>query len=263
MSTNIGIIDTHAHLYAHELADDISNVLERASDEGVQHIIMPNIDITSIDGMNDLAKKFMICHPAIGLHPCYVKEDYMKQLERINSELVTNKYIAVGEVGIDLYWDKSTIDIQKYVFSYQIELSRQYKLPLLIHSREAQSITIEMIRASQDGSLTGIFHCFSGTLDEARAAIDTGFYLGIGGVVTYKNSDLASVLKNIPINHVVIETDSPYLPPTPHRGKVNEPSYLKFILAKLAEIYNMSIEEVATQTTINAKKIFTIPTKTS
>ncbi len=248
--------DTHTHLYDDRLIADEEQI-PRALKAGVARMYMPNCNSGTIDGMMVLANKWPSnCFPMIGLHPCYVKDDYKKELEIVSSWLHKEKFHAVGEIGLDYYWDMTWKEQQLEAFETQIQLALQYGLPIVIHSRESTRDCIEVVRKNQNGKLNGIFHCFGGTVDEAKDIIELGFYLGIGGVVTYKNSGLAEIIKDTPLAHIVLETDAPYLTPVPHRGKRNESSYIPLIAAKIAEIKGIDISEVATVTTENAKRIF-------
>ncbi len=249
------MIDTHCHLYAEELSDDIDEVLSRAQKVGVEEIWLPNIDEHSLDKLLAVSdrhpKKF---RPMLGLHPCYVKkEGFTEQLELIYAYIQKVKPIAIGEIGLDLYWDKSTLAPQKEALQRQYEWAKDLKLPVILHSREAFDETLQV--ALQFPTVPGIFHCFTGSTDEAKKAIDAGYLLGIGGVLTYKNSSLREVLKQIDIKYLVLETDAPYLSPVPFRGKRNEPSYLHYIATQLAEVKGLSLEEVAHLTSKNAYQL--------
>lgn len=251
------IIDTHAHLYLDEFKNDIGDVIKRAEAETVKKIYLPAIDSSEIENMFLLENKFPAkCFAMMGLHPCYVKENYLEELSIVKEWFTKRKFAAVGEIGLDLYWDKTFIKQQYEAFRVQIELGLQYNLPIVIHSRDAMQESIDVVKEYRSGGIKGIFHCFGGTVENAKEIIDTGFYLGIGGVLTYKKSGLAEVLEQIDLKHLVLETDAPYLTPVPFRGKRNESSYLKYIVEKLALIKNVSAEEVAAVTTANAEKIF-------
>ena len=251
------MIDTHCHLYSTEFTGDIESVLQRADKEGVTTFYLPAIDSTSHNAMISLEEKSGgSCHAMIGLHPCSVKENYVDELELIETLLKQRKFAAIGETGLDFYWDKTFVKEQQNALEKQIELALEYKLPLVLHTRNAMQQTIDVIKNYSAKDLSGIFHCFGGTLDEANQIIETGFYMGIGGVVTYKNSGLDEVLKYVDMKHLVLETDAPYLSPVPFRGKRNESSFLGFIARKLAEIKNITVKEVVDITTANAEKIF-------
>ncbi len=251
------IVDTHCHLYLDEFKSDITEVIKRAENEGINKFYLPAIDSSEIENMLLLETKFPgKCMAMMGLHPCYVKENYLEELALVKTWLAKRKFAAVGEIGLDFYWDKTFVTQQYEAFRLQIELSLQYNLPIVIHTRDAMQECIDVVKEFKSSSIKGIFHCFGGTVENANEIIDAGFYLGIGGVVTYKKSGLAEVLDKIDLKHIVLETDSPYLPPVPFRGKRNESSYLKYVIEKLAEIKKVSVEEVATITTANAEKIF-------
>ena len=261
METNIQLIDTHAHIYDSDLLSRIGELKESWDKEGVSHVLMPNIDVDSISAMHVLSDAFPECLPMMGLHPCYVKDDYKKQLDEIKSHLGKRSYIAIGEMGIDLYWDKSFVDEQKESFLVQVNWALEHNLPIVIHSRESLDMTIDLVAKSQNGNLKGVFHCFNGNLDQAKKIIDLGFYMGIGGVVTYKNSGVGETVAQIPLEHLVLETDSPYLSPVPHRGKKNQPAYLNYICQKVADVKNEDYGVIANETTKNAKKLFGLAPK--
>jgi TatD DNase family protein len=253
------ITDTHCHLYSDEFEEDIDAVIQRAEAEGVNKFYLPGIDSSAIPAMMSLEKRFpTMCFPMMGLHPCYVKENYRQELEIVSEWLAKRNFAAVGEIGLDYYWDKTFIAEQAAAFKTQIEWSIQYGLPISIHTRNAMQETINIIKEYAPKGARGIFHCFSGSYESAREIIQAGFYLGIGGVLTYKNAGLAEVLSKIDLKHLVLETDAPYLTPVPFRGKRNESSYLRYVLAKLAEVKNCSVEEVASVTSANAQNIFGI-----
>ncbi len=256
---NTQLIDTHCHLYLETFSDDIQQVMERAFKEGVGQFMLPAIDSSELDNILKLEKTWPgACFAMMGLHPCSVKENYKEELDLVKNWLAKRKFIAVGEIGLDYYWDKTFIVEQKAAFRQQIEWALQYDLPIVIHSRNAIEDCINMVKEQQSGNLKGIFHCFSDDRAAADRIIELGFYLGIGGVLTYKNSGLADVIKDISLEHIVLETDAPYLTPVPFRGKRNESSYIKYVAAKLAEIKGITVEEVAAITTKNAQKIFGI-----
>ena len=251
------LTDTHCHLYSTEFKEDIEQVINTACNEGVEKFYLPSIDSSTINEMLTLAKKHpKKCFPMIGLHPCHVKQHYSDELNIITNWLTKEKFVAIGEIGLDFYWDKTFTTAQTIAFKTQIELSLQYNLPVVIHSRNAMQETIDIIKSYVPKGIRGIFHCFGGTYQNALDIIDAGFYLGIGGIITYKKSGLGEVLEKIDLKHLVLETDAPYLAPEPFRGKRNESSYLKYIAAKLAEVKKLSVEEVALVTTANAEKIF-------
>jgi TatD DNase family protein len=251
------LIDTHCHLYGESFTNDIVEVIRRAETEGVNRFFLPAIDSETHQAMLDLETRFPgQCIAMMGLHPCSVKENYKQELAIISEWLEKKQFPAVGEIGLDYFWDRTFDKEQAIAFHQQIEWALHYQIPIVIHSRESMGDAIRIVQEHQKGSLGGIFHCFTGTSEEAKQIIDTGFYLGIGGVLTYKKSTLPDVVKDIPLEHLVLETDAPYLPPVPFRGKRNESSYLKYVLEKLAEIKGVSKEEVAKITTANAQKIF-------
>ena len=250
------MIDTHAHLYAEEFDEDRDAVLVRAKEAGIQHILLPNIDETTIDRLNALAMASDMCVPMMGLHPCYVKEDYKEQLQTIKIEFAKNDYIAVGEIGIDLYWDKTTQAYQEVAFIEQCRWAEEMRLPIAIHSRESTDLIIELIKRNAFKELTGVFHCFGGSMEQAKEMIGMGFRLGIGGVVTFKNSTLREVLRDIALENIVVETDSPYLAPTPYRGKRNETSYITEVVKQLSYVYEVSEQEIKNRTTENALALF-------
>lgn len=251
------LIDTHAHLYLEQFDEDRDEMLQRAKQQGVGKFYLPNIDSSSVERMLSMEAQYPgECFAMMGLHPCSVKEDYKKELSIVEKWLDERPFAAVGEIGTDLYWDKAYIEEQKTVFQIQAGWAKALKLPIVIHCRDSIDLTIELVQQAQDGRLKGIFHCFGGTLEQAKAIIDLGFYLGIGGVLTYKKSGLDTVLQQIPMEHLVLETDSPYLAPVPFRGKRNESAYIRHIAEKLAEVKSTSVEEVERGTTENAGKIF-------
>ena len=251
------LIDTHCHLYLSAFKNDIEAIIKRAEDIGIEKFYLPAIDSSETDNLFLLEKKFPgKCIAMMGLHPCSVKEDFRPELEIVKKYLAERRFAAIGEIGIDLHWDKTFIVQQYEAFELQIEWALQYDLPIVIHSRDAMSETIDVVKKFVARGVRGIFHCFSGTYEQASAIIDAGFYLGIGGVLTYKNAGLSEVISQIDLKHLVLETDAPYLTPVPFRGKRNESSYLQYVIEKLAQIKNVTVEEVATVTTANAEKIF-------
>lgn len=251
------LIDTHTHLYSEEFTDDIEQVIERAREQGVSRFYLPAIDSAAIAGMFFLEAKYPgVCIPMMGLHPCYVKENYKTELAVVEEWLSKRKFPAIGEIGLDKYWDTTFISQQTEAFQTQMQWALDYGLPIVIHTRNAMRETIDMVKPLADRGLRGIFHCFSGTAGDAEEIVNMGFMLGIGGVVTYKNGGLPEALANISLNHLVLETDAPYLSPVPYRGKRNESAYLTHIAQKLAEIKNTTLEEVAALTTTNVQKIF-------
>ena len=255
----IEFIDTHTHLFEPEFAEDREAVVQRAVEAGVKTLCLPCITEASLSRMEEMCAGFPgICYPMIGLHPTELGDDYQAVLDRMYKELKGNdSYIAVGEVGLDLYWDVTRKNEQLDAFRQQIEWAAETGLPLAIHSRNAFDDLYNVMDDNRSKGLTGVFHCFSGDAEEARKLLSfDGFYLGIGGVVTYRKSTLPSVLADVPLERVVLETDSPYLAPVPRRGKRNESSYIPFVAQKLAEIYGCSVDEVAAVTTDNARRLF-------
>ena len=251
------IIDTHSHLYLEEFNSDIDQIILRSKQSGVEKIYLPAIDSQTTQQLIQLEIKYpSYCIAMMGLHPCYVKENYKAELEKVSSLLQQRKFAAIGECGLDFYWDKTFEKEQYEALEQQIEWALEYQLPIVLHTRNATQETIDVIKKYADKGLKGIFHCFGGSSDEANQIIETGFYLGIGGVITYKNSGLYKVINEIDLKHIVLETDSPYLTPVPNRGKRNETSFLKIIAEKIAELKNCSYEEVANATTQNALSLF-------
>lgn len=253
------LIDTHSHLFLEEFSEDLPQVIERARSAGITHIFMPNIDSTTIDSMLSVCNTYNdYCFPMIGLHPTSVNADYEKELEIVARELRSfNKYIAIGEVGMDLYWDKTFLKEQQIVLDKQINWALEYDLPVVIHCRDAFGYIYNVLEPYKNTSLKGIFHSFTGTDDEAARILEfSGFLIGINGVVTFKKSHLPEVLTKIPLEKIVLETDSPYLTPVPNRGKRNESAYVKDTLMKVSDIYRMSPEAVGRVTSENALKVF-------
>ncbi|HNW69054.1 MAG TPA: TatD family hydrolase [Bacteroidales bacterium] len=250
-------IDTHTHLYAEEFSEDIDIVIQRALDKNVTTLLLPDIDRSTRPEMLALSKKFPdACLPMIGLHPTSVKEDFKEELKEIENAICSHKFFGIGETGIDLYWDKTFINEQIESFTFQIELALQHHLPIVIHSRKSLNEIISILKNYKNKGLTGVFHCFPGNIREAEPLIDMGFYIGIGGVVTYKNSSMAEVVRHFDLSHLVLETDAPYLTPVPFRGRRNESSYIPLIADYIAQLKSIPIEEVAEKTSANAKKLF-------
>ena len=253
------MIDTHCHLYLQEFDNDIEKVIENAINNGVSKFFLPAIDMAYSQRMEQLVKKFPDnCFAMAGLHPCSVKENYDEEINHVKTLLNQRKFCAIGEAGLDFHWDKTFIKQQYECLEIQIELALEYNLPLILHTRNATEETIEVIKKYKNTSLRGIFHCYSGSYEQTKKIIDMGFYLGIGGVLTYKNAGLAETLLQFDLNNIVLETDAPYLSPVPYRGKRNESAYIKNIAEKLAEIKNITLAEVDEVTTRNAEKIFGI-----
>lgn len=250
-------IDTHTHLYLKEFEQDFDQVLERARQAGVSKFYLPAIDSEVIDEILKLATIYPdVFFPMMGLHPCSVKENYLEELGIVKKYLNQRKFVAVGEIGLDFFWDETFKNFQIEAFEIQMEWALEHGLPIVIHSRNAMRATIDRVKTYAKKGLSGIFHCFGDPYETAKEIIDMGFYLGIGGVVTYKKANMEESLKDIPLENVVLETDSPYLTPVPHRGKRNESSYIVLIAQRLADIKKVSIEEVAAITSANAEKIF-------
>jgi len=251
------LTDTHAHLYSSKFSQDRDDMIRRAISAGVTKIYLPNIDAGSIDAMLDLEKTFPDnCFAMMGLHPCSVKEDVEKELAIVEKYLGERKWAGIGETGIDLYWDKTFLKDQQMAFARQIEWAKDMNLPIIIHSRESNEECLELVKNGQDGRLRGIFHCFSGTLEQAQRMIDLGFMLGIGGTVTYPKSELPEVLRHIPLESIVLETDAPYLPPVPNRGKRNESAYIRLVAEMISEIKVLPLTQIAKITTANAARMF-------
>nr|WP_157494096.1 TatD family hydrolase [Fulvivirga imtechensis] len=253
----MNLVDSHAHIYLKEFKDDISDVLEEAQESGVKKIYMPNIDHTSIDAMLELESRWpQQCISMMGLHPCSVKKGFEKELYLVEEWLEKKDFVAVGEIGTDLYWDKTFWPQQQEAFKIQVEWAKKYKKPVVIHCRESIDETIELVEKLKDDRLTGVFHCFSGNIKQAEKIISLGFYLGIGGVATFKNGGLDTVIPEIAMEHILLETDSPYLAPVPYRGKRNKPSYISIVAERIADLKKIEIEEVARLTTDNAQILF-------
>lgn len=251
------LVDTHTHLYDEESVELQDAHIHRAMQSGVEKMYMPNCDSSTIEGMMHIAQRFPLnCYPMMGLHPCYVKDNYLDELSIVETQLATNKFVGVGEIGLDFYWDRTYAAQQRHAFEQQIDWALQYDLPIIIHSRSSTKECIDIVRKKQNGNLVSIFHCYSGTLEEAKEVVDLGGYLGIGGVVTYKKTNLPEILQSVSIQNIVLETDAPYLSPVPYRGKKNESTYLPIIGQKVADVYQISLQEVAEQTSLNAQKIF-------
>ena len=253
------ITDTHTHLYSEEFDQDRNEMIQRAINAGVSRFFIPAIDSSCTASMYELEQNYPDnMFLMMGLHPTYVKDNYLEELEHVKSELAKRKFYAIGEIGIDLYWDKTHLKEQQDAFRTQIQLAKQYKLPIVIHCRDAFDEIFEVLEEQKSADLFGIFHCFSGTYEQALQAISYNMKLGIGGVVTFKNGKIDQFLNHIDINHIVLETDSPYLSPIPYRGKRNESSYIINVVHKLATIYQVSSEEIARITTKNSQDIFGI-----
>ena len=253
------IIDTHTHLYLEQFKEDMDKVISRAKENGVSKFIFPAIDSSHFQDMHDLKNKYPeSIYLMTGLHPTDVKENYKEELDFVTKTLKNHNYVAIGEIGIDLYWDKSTLKEQQEAFRFQIRLAIKNDLPIVIHCRDAFDEIFEILNEENCETLRGVFHCFTGDLNQANKAISLGFLLGIGGVVTFKNAGIDKFLNQIDLNHIVLETDSPYLAPVPFRGKRNESSYIIYVVEKLSELYKLPKEQIASVTTNNAKKMFSL-----
>ncbi|MEZ7499652.1 TatD family hydrolase [Flavobacterium sp. Arc3] len=253
------ITDTHTHLYSEEFDQDRGEMIQRAIDAGVSRFFIPAIDSSCTQSMYDLEKNYPDnVFLMMGLHPTYVKENYLEELQHVEEELAKRKFYAIGEIGVDLYWDRTYLKEQQIAFRKQIQLAKKYKLPIVIHCRDAFDEVFEVLEQEKSDDLFGIFHCFTGNYEQALQAIVYNMKLGIGGVVTFKNGKIDQFLNQIELKHIVLETDSPYLAPIPYRGKRNESSYLVKVAEKLSQIYECSIEDIATMTTENSKSIFGI-----
>jgi TatD DNase family protein len=252
-------IDTHAHLYSSPIKENIEGIMKSAMDNGIDTIILPAIDSTTLEAMLEVEKTYpKNCMAMMGLHPCSVKENVKEELAIIEAQLQKRKFIAIGEIGLDYYWDKTFTTQQMEAFEIQMQWALDYKLPIAIHTRSAMGETIEAVKPFAKKGLRGIFHCFSGSKESAEQIISMGFHLGLGGVLTYKNAGVAEAIASIPMEWLVLETDAPYLSPVPYRGKTNEPSYMIQVAMKLAEIKNLPLHEVAEMTTNNAMGVFGI-----
>lgn len=253
------ITDTHTHLYSEDFNEDRAEVIQRAIDKNVKRFFIPAIDSETTQAMYDLEKQFPDhIFLMMGLHPTSVSKTLEQELKHIEEELAKRKFYAIGEIGIDLYWDKSFFEAQRKAFKHQIQLAKKYKLPIVIHCREAFDEVFEVLEEEKGEDLHGIFHCFTGTKSQAEQAISYNMKLGIGGVVTFKNGKIDQFMNEIDLKHIVLETDSPYLAPKPYRGKRNESSYVMKVAEKLSELYDVSLEEIAKQTTQNSKDVFGI-----
>lgn len=250
-------VDSHAHIYAKQFKGDREDTLRRAQELTIEKIVMPNVDHTSIEAMLEVESHYpKMCYATMGLHPCSVNKNFERELYIVEEWLAKRKFTAVGEMGTDLYWDKTFWEQQKEAFSIQVQWAKQYKLPLIIHCRETMDETISMVESLQDGTLTGVFHCFTGTAAQADRIIKLNFHLGIGGVATFKKGGLDTVIPEIPMDRILLETDSPYLAPTPHRGKRNEPGYILLVAEKISAFKEVTIQELKIQTTRNAIQLF-------
>ncbi|MCE7993105.1 MAG: TatD family hydrolase [Roseivirga sp.] len=253
------MIETHAHVYLEQFKDDLADTLERSQIAGVKRIYMPNIDHTSIDAMMEVEAVYPdYCIATMGLHPCSVKKDFEKELYEVESWLNKREFVAIGEMGTDLYWDKTFIDQQVEAFKIQVDWAKGLEKPIIIHCRESLEMTIKLVEELKDDRLTGVFHCFGGTPEQAKRIKELGFFIGLGGVTTFKNSGMDKVIPELDLDHVVLETDSPYLSPVPHRGKRNEPAYIALVAQRIADLREMGLSELIEITTRNANKLFKV-----
>ncbi|MEZ5057498.1 MAG: TatD family hydrolase [Saprospiraceae bacterium] len=253
------LIDTHTHLYSEQFNEDRGEMIQRALEAGVEKMLLPNIDRASIVGMMELEEKYPgKCFPMIGLHPCSVGAGYEEELAEMRQWLEKRKFLAVGEIGIDLYWDKTFVQEQKDAFLRQTNWALEFNIPIVIHSRESIDLILDLLEPIASPKLKGVFHCFTGTLEQAERIMNLGFYMGIGGVLTFKNSGLDKVVEKLPLDRLILETDAPYLAPSPNRGKRNESSFLRLVAEKLSEVKQTSILEIEKVTTENAQKLFSL-----
>ena len=253
------LIDTHSHIYSTDFIHDLDEVVQRAYSNDVRKIVLPNIDSSSVKNLLNLVDTYPhICIPLMGLHPTSVTHDYQEELQVVEYWLKKRKFYGIGEIGIDLYWNKSFLEEQTEAFRFQLELARQYKVPVVVHVRDSFDEVYSVLQELNDKTLTGVFHSFTGTLEQANQIIDLGFKIGVGGIVTFKKSGLDQVIKQIDPSHIILETDSPYLTPAPFRGKRNESSYLVYIAQKIADLHHMTVGDIANITTENARKLFSI-----
>ena len=253
------LIDTHSHIYSTDFIDDLDEVIQRAYSNDVRKIILPNIDSSSVKNLLNLVDTYPhICIPLMGLHPTSVNQDYKEELQVVEYWLEKRKFFGIGEIGIDLYWEKSFLEEQIHAFRFQLELARKYKLPVVVHVRDSFDQVYQILKEVNDPNLTGVFHSFTGTIEQADLIINLGFKIGVGGIVTFKKSGLDQVVRQIDPSHLILETDSPYLTPVPFRGKRNESSYLLYIAQKIADLHHMTVGDIAKITTENARKLFGI-----
>ena len=251
------MIETHAHIYSSEYEEDLHDVIDRSKSVGIGKILMPNIDLESLEKMHKIEDRFPdYCYSMLGLHPCSVKQDFKEQLKELEYWLDKRKYVAIGEIGMDLYWDKTYKNQQEEAFVTQLSWAESFNLPIAVHSRNANAELIDILKNEKKADFNGVIHCFSGSEEEAKSFLDLGFYLGIGGVVTFKNAGLDKVVENLPLDRLLLETDAPYLSPVPFRGKRNEPSYIQYVASKLANLFSCSEEDVIKITTRNALNLF-------
>lgn len=251
------MIDTHAHVYANEFDHDRDEMMARAQNQGIELILMPNIDLDSIEPMLSTEQNYpTLCRSMMGLHPCYVTDNIKNDLATIHQWFDKHDFIAVGEIGIDLYWDKTYQKEQEYAFVQQLNWAKERDLPVVIHTRDSIEQTLQLLKNEQDGHLSGVFHCFGGSTEEAKAINDLNFHLGLGGVSTFKNGGMDKVIPHLDMNYVILETDCPYLAPVPHRGKRNEPAYTALVAERIASLRETDIKEIDRITTHNAKTLF-------
>ncbi|MFM2269620.1 MAG: hypothetical protein RL757_3061 [Bacteroidota bacterium] len=255
----IQLIDTHAHLYSSKFDHDRADAIARAREAGIAHVFLPNVDSETIEGMLQMETDFPdFCTPMMGLHPCDVKENFESELAIMETWLQRRPFCAVGEIGLDLYWDKTFFPQQKIAFERQMDWAQSLDIPIVIHSRESTEEVLEILEKKREYTGGGIFHCFSGTVEQAKRTVERGFVLGIGGVVTYKNTNLPEIIRAVGLENLVLETDAPYLAPIPHRGKRNESAFVRLVAEKVAEILEIPLEKVAEITTQNALKVFKV-----
>ena len=251
------LIDSHAHLYAKEFSNDLAKVIENAKSKNIEKVLLPNIDSNSIESMHKIVNEYpAFFYPMMGLHPCSVGENYEEELEIVKSHLDKYTYVAVGEIGIDLYWDKTYKKQQEKAFIKQVNWAIEKSLPIVIHSRESIPEILDILEGLSIDGLKGVFHCFTGTEKDVQRILDLDFYMGIGGIITFKNSNLAEVVKQIPKEKLLLETDAPYLAPDPHRGSRNESAYVSIIAEKIADVYDISLKEIEEITTENTEELF-------
>jgi TatD DNase family protein len=251
------LVDTHCHLYLEDFKVDLAQYMERAREAGVSAIYMPSLDSVHMPALLEVEEKYKdVCHAMAGIHPCYVRENYREELELMFKQLTQRNFAAIGEIGLDYYWDRSYDEQQMTCFREQIRMAKDFKLPIVIHSRSSMNECIQVVKEEKGDDLKGIFHCFSGTVQNGLDIIEAGLLLGIGGVITYKNAGLAEVVAQLPLESMVLETDAPYLTPAPFRGKRNETSYLTYVVDKIAAVKGVNSEDVARITTANAKAVF-------
>jgi len=253
------LIDTHSHIYSTDFINDLDEVIQRAYSNDVRKIILPNIDSSSVKNLLNLVDTYPhICIPLMGLHPTSINSDYQEELQVVEYWLKKRKFYGIGEIGIDLYWDKSFLEEQTHAFRVQLDLACEYQLPVVVHVRDSFDEVYQVIKEEKYNCLTGVFHSFTGTIEQANLIIALGFKIGVGGIVTFKKSGMDQIVKHIDPSHLVLETDSPYLTPVPFRGKRNESSYLVYIAQKIADLHNMTVGDIAKVTTDNARKLFGI-----